>query len=106
MKGPQITLNGKTYTAPQPKAFLWREIMKVKNAWDGMTDEERYDTMLTLITKTFRHPDVTVASLDDEDNGLPIEELMPVFWEIMRWVMITVDGLNKKIPNIETPPGN
>ena len=100
---PKIILNGKTYTAPKPKAKLWREMIKFNNTFKEKNiaeDESALDQIYNLISDVFSHQEVTPEAIED---GLDLDELMPKFTEICEWVAQIVAGKSAELPNSQAP---
>lgn len=98
MENPTITLQGKTYTAPDPKVKLWREVTKFKDKFSDKAqgDQEALSEMERLISAAFNHPEVSVEAIEDE---LDLDEFVPLFYQIAGWVADVVSRKMKELPN-------
>lgn len=104
MENPTITLKGKTYTAPQPKVRLWREVTKFKDKFNdkAQDDEAALSEMERLIAAAFNHPDISAQVIEDE---LDLDEFVPLFYQIAGWVAEVVSRKMKELPNGPEPAG-
>jgi hypothetical protein len=99
MNNPTVTIDGKTYTAPEPKAKLWREIMTIQKSLKNIKDEDLYQTIIKTIVSAFRHPEITTETAEEIDANC----LFPLFEGIIKWVNDRVHNYAEKLPNAETP---
>lgn len=95
---PTITLKGKTYTAPEPKVKLWREVTKFKDKFNDTAqgDQEALSEMERLIAAAFNHPEISVETIEEE---LDLDEFVPLFYQIAGWVAEVVSRKMKELPN-------
>ncbi len=100
---PQITINGKTFTAKKPKARLWREIMhydEVETTDPGLTMTARTDKEMEIVAKVYADPAVTVdAILDSYD----VDEIRQLYADVVVWLLKLWSGKLAQIPNEESP---
>ncbi|MEN6349338.1 MAG: hypothetical protein ABFD08_08095 [Syntrophomonas sp.] len=98
MDDPKIVLNGKEYSAPQPKTWLWREVVRLQNKKGDQTpdDEAALDEMEKLIVATFNNSEVTVEAIE---KHLDLDKFMPLFLEICDWIAEKITGKAQQLPN-------
>ena len=95
---PTITLNGKKYTALNPKVRLAKQCMHLKEV-DAET-EAGWDEVVGIIVSAFNHPDVTEAAIND---GMDLGDMMPTINSIMNWIGEIMVQKNSQFPNAQAP---
>jgi hypothetical protein len=96
---PQITLNGKKYTALAPKMKLVKQCMHLKEV--DTESEAGWDSMVGIIVTAFNRPEITADAISD---GLDLADLMPTINSIMTWIGEIMNHKNEQFPNAGTPP--
>lgn len=96
----KIILNGKTYTAPNPKVKLWREITKFKEVNEGKDVNEVLDDILTLISGAFKNPEVTPESIEE---NMDLEDILPTWLQVVDWVNQKINSKMTQLPNQVNP---
>lgn len=99
-KIPQITIDGITYTAPEPKARLWREFAALDEKRRTAAGENFLETYINIIVFAFQSEKITAEILLDL---LDIADVLPLYIEVQNWINGKVVEKLKKIPNAETP---
>lgn len=77
----EITVNGKTYVAPKPKARLWSEIAKFDEHKSELLASEYIDKHAEIIAKVF--PDLTV---DDILDNCDLDDILTIYYQVFLWV--------------------
>jgi len=102
MSVPKIIINGKTFSAPNPKLKLWRKCLKFTQKYsttdklDQLVDEEVLDDLEQLICDVFNNSEITIETLEE---NIDISEFMPLFEGIKTWIENMVNEKAAKLPN-------
>lgn len=95
----KIVLDGKEYTTINPKARVWREFVKF--------DEQKKE--LELINYVDKHAEMIASVFNDEvtadkilDN-IDLDDIMPIYNDVFRWLLSQISTKLNKIPNAATP---
>lgn len=106
MENLKITLNGKEYTAKNPKAKLFRTITKFNVDYKDknvLLDENALNALYGLIAEAMGHPEITAERIEEE---MDMEDVMPAFHHLSYWVTEMMKGKVKQLPNAGTPAGD
>lgn len=97
----EIVINGKNHTASKPKAKIWREIMKFDEERTQLPNAEFIDKHAEIIASVF--PDVTAVMIID---NVDIDEIVPLYYEVFKWICGLLNSKLRKLPNAQTPAEN
>lgn len=99
-KRPEVTIGNETFTAPEPKAQLWREFAALENERHGMAEEDFLESRVKIIALAFQSKKITTEILLENLN---ISDVLPLYLEAQAWLYGKVAEKLEKIPNAETP---
>jgi len=97
-EAPKITIDGKEYVAPRPKAKMFRKIIKFNKNFANANlaeNEEAYDEVLGLVAETFDNPAVTPQAVEDNTY---LDEVFTLLDAVGKWITKSV-GNKSKTPN-------
>jgi hypothetical protein len=98
---PELKINGKTMRPGNPKAKIWREVMKFADEKKEFTDGELMDKYAKVIALAFGG----AVTAEDIMEQVELEEIVPTYRKIYAWVIDVATKKLEQIPNGETPEG-
>lgn len=97
MKYPMIEIKGKKYYAKPPKVKAWHDFMSFDSVAADMPVEDYLQKMADLIASVFGSP----VTGDMICENLRLDEIRPLFTEILRWLVLLVNNKMDSFPNGE-----
>lgn len=99
MEIPEIKINGEIVKPQQPKAKIWREVMRFDEIKKDMDLTDFVDAHAEIIALVFGGSITKEIILDN----LEIEDIVPTYRKIYLWILALLTSKLEKIPNGETP---
>ena len=99
MEELKINIDGIEHIAQMPKAIAWRRFIK----FDSNKDNRKLDTFIDNAAEL-------IASLFDDEvtadkvlENLDLDQIIPFYNKVFKWLLGIINNLAKKIPNADTP---